>query len=38
MIYRPCVYAARHNKGGAGVARRLCNGLPHNDPGFDSRW
>ena len=22
----------------AGVAQRLCNGLPRNDPGFDSRW
>ena len=23
---------------GAGVAQRWCNGLPRNDPGFDSRW
>ena len=23
---------------GAGVAQRLCNGLPRNDPGLDSRW
>ena len=23
---------------GAGVAQRLYNGLPRNDPGFDSRW
>ena len=23
---------------GAGVAQRLCNGLPRNDPGFDFRW
>ena len=23
---------------GAGVAQRLCNGLPRNDPGFDSWW
>ena len=23
---------------GAGVAQLLCNGLPRNDTGFDSRW
>ena len=23
---------------GAGVAQRLCNGLPCNDMGFDYRW
>ena len=23
---------------GAGMAQRLCNGMPCNDPGFDSRW
>ena len=23
---------------GAGVAQRLCNGLPRDDPGFDSQW
>ena len=23
---------------GAGVAQRLCNGLPRNDTEFDSRW
>ena len=22
----------------AGVVQRLCNGLPRNDPGFESRW
>ena len=25
-------------RSGAGVAQRLCNGLPHNDSWFDSRW
>ena len=23
---------------GAGVAQQLCNGLPRDGPGFDSRW
>ena len=23
---------------GAGVVQRLCNDLPRNDPGFNSRW
>ena len=23
---------------GGGVAQRLCNGLPRDGPGFDSRW
>ena len=22
----------------AGVAKQLCNGLPRDDPGFDSQW
>ena len=25
-------------KSGAGVVQRLCNGLPRDSPGFDSRW
>ena len=33
----PCFYSHLSLRG-AGVVRWLCNGLPRNDPGFDSRW
>ena len=31
-----CVYI--YIKSGACVAQRLCNGLPSDSPGIDSRW
>ena len=27
-----------NHSNGAGMAQWLCNGLPRNDPGFDSQW
>ena len=32
------LYTRIQNIHRVGVAQRLCNGLPRNDPGFDSRW
>ena len=36
-IHAICVDKASQTHG-AVVAQRLSNALPHNDPGFDSRW
>ena len=30
--------SSQNGLSGAGMAQQLCNGLPHDDPRFDSRW
>ena len=38
QLYRRQESIYENQLGGAGVAQRLCNGLPRDDPGFDSPW
>ena len=38
QILKVIITGYNNNKCGAGVAQRLCNALPCDGPGFDSRW